>query len=241
MKYSIIVTAYNYEKYINECIDSCLNQIEIEDFEVIVVDDGSTDMTRKNLDNYHDSRLQVYTIENCGIEKASNFGFHKAKGEYVIRVDADDKLESNYLKTMSSYSAKGNVRFFYPNYRIIDGASVTLEFIQLPNFDTKEVLERGDFLATGTMYHNETLFEIGLYSEKLRNSGLENYELMINLIKAGYVGEHVKENLFCYRRHQFNLSEIKRMKIIEYGNNLFNRNELGEFRTNENHPYKLII
>lgn len=241
MKFSIIITAYNYEKYINECVESCLGQLDVEEFEVIVVDDGSTDMTRKNLDNYHDSRLQVYTIENSGIEKASNFGFNKAKGEYLIRVDADDKLELNYLKTMSSYTANVNVRFFYPNYRIIDEASATLEFIQLPNFDTKEVLERGDFLATGTMFHKQTLFEIGLYSEEVRNSGLENYELMIKLIKAGYVGEHVKENLFCYRRHQFNLSEIKRLKIIEYGNRLYNKNGLGEFRTNVNHPYKLVI
>lgn len=241
MKFSIIITAYNYEKYINECVESCLGQLDVEEFEVIVVDDGSTDMTRRKLDAYNDSRLRIYSIENSGIEKASNFGFMKAKGEYVIRVDADDKLELNYLKVMSSYEAINDTRFFFSNYKIIDAASNTTESISLPSFDKIEILERGDFLATGTMIHKATLFEIGFYSERVRNSGLENYELIINFLKAGYNGELVENSLFCYRRHDYNLSELKRLKIIEYGHTLFKENEFGDFRTNLNHPYKLVI
>ena len=64
---------------------------------------------------------------------------------------------------------------------------------------------------------------------------------MVSLLSSGIEGERISELLFFYRRHSLNMSEVKREKIINYGIELFKRFNLGAFRTNENHPYKLKL
>jgi glycosyltransferase involved in cell wall biosynthesis len=240
MNVSIIVTAYNYEHYIDECLDSCLSQINTSlEYEVIVVDDGSTDHTQSLLANRKDDRLTVVRIQNSGIERASNTGFELARGDYIVRVDADDVLSSNYLGKMELELHKG-LDFYYSNYTIINDEGLQQEVVKLPAFDPKEIMKRGDFLATGTLFLSKVLKKNGGYSTKKRNSGLENYELIIKMINEGRRGLHVSLPLFFYRRHRENMSQLRLKSIIDYGCNLFERNGLGEFSTNQYHPYKLI-
>jgi len=241
IKYSIIITAYNYEKFIKECIDTCLNQSKEISFEVIVVNDGSTDSTCDILDQYDHELLSCYTIQNSGIEKASNYGFKKAKGEYLIRVDADDLLHKDFLYEMNRVVENEDASFYYSNYYIIDNESVITSTTELPSFNEKEIMERGDFLATGSVYQKSVLEKVGFYNEDVKNSGLENYHLIVDLLSLGLKGKHVKSNLFFYRRHSLNLSELRREKIIQYGIDLFKQKKLGIFKTNENHPYKLKL
>jgi glycosyltransferase involved in cell wall biosynthesis len=241
MKFSIIITSYNYETYIVECLESCLNQSHFSDYEVIVIDDGSLDNTRSLLSKYFDKKLSVYFLENNGIEKASNFGILKSKGKYIIRVDADDKLDETFLYEMNKHVIDTNYDFYYSNYSIIDSSSNVLEDIILPQFDKNEILSRGDFLATGTVYRRDILFKMNLYETTVKNSGLENFELIIKIILGNSEGKLVSNSLFYYRRHQSNMSEIRKTKIIEYGNYLYNKFNLGLYRTNVNHPYKLKI
>ena len=241
MFFSIIITAYNYENYVVECINSCLNQTTNENYEVIVINDGSTDATEEKIKSISDSRLCHYTIENSGIEVASNLGFRKSLGKYLVRVDADDLLHPDYLKKMLLAIKSSTADFFYPNYSIIDNDGKVTSNLNLPDFDVNEIFDRGDFLATGTVYKSKVLKSVDYYSELVKNSGLENYELILNLIKAGFVGQKVDENLFSYRRHSLNLSEVKRDRIIRYGKELFAKLSLGIFTTNEFHPYMLKL
>lgn len=241
IRFSIIITTYNYGKYIESCLNSCLNQKNIFDFEVIVVDDGSTDGTKLTLEKYTNSNLTVYYINNSGIEHASNFGILKAKGKYIVRVDADDLLGSNFLFEVSEAIKDDSVYFYYSNYFTIDAENKLIEEILLPRFDKNEIFERGDFLATGTVYNKQSLINIGLYSENVRNCGLENYELILKMLQSNYSGVLIEKSLFSYRRHASNLSETRRDSIIRYGNELFKKMGLGKYRTNSNHPYKLSL
>jgi len=241
MDVSIVVTAYNYARFIDECLDSCLGQKGTNlKYEVIVVDDGSTDDTPALLVRRSDPRLCVLRIENSGIELASNQGFGVARGRYIVRVDADDALEPDYLARMEPLLEQG-FDFCYADYTVIDGDSVPKEVVRLPDYDPKEVIKRGDFLATGTLYLAEQLHFHGGYASQIRNSGLENYELIIKLMAAGAKGVHVSAPLFKYRRHSINMSTVRVDSIIAYGRALFERNGLGAFRTNQYHPYKLVL
>ena len=93
-KISIIVPVYNAEKYLRKCIESILNQT-FKDFELILVDDGSTDSSGKICDEYalKDSRIKVIHKENGGLSSARNAGLDVAKGEYIGFVDSDDWIE----------------------------------------------------------------------------------------------------------------------------------------------------
>ena len=241
MNVSIVITTYNYSDFIESCINSCLNQIYTRlSYEIIVVDDGSADNTPDILKSYSSDLVRVFRIENSGIEKASNFGFSKANGDYVVRVDADDLLLPNYLASMENVLSN-EYGFFYSNYQVIDGKDKILKNIRLPEFDPKEILSRGDFLATGTLIRADILTQFGPYKCEIVNTGLENYEFIIQLLCNGVRGLHVSEELFSYRRHSQNISEIKRDAIIQNGRLLFGKNNLGPFRTNEFHPYDLKV
>jgi glycosyltransferase involved in cell wall biosynthesis len=241
MDVSIIVTAYNYARFIDECLDSCLGQNGTTlKYEVIVVDDGSTDDTPELLSRRSDPRLCVMRIENSGIELASNQGFGVARGRYIVRVDADDALDPDYLARMEPMLEQ-RFDFCYADYTVIDGYSAPKEVVRLPGYDPDEVITRGDFLATGTMYLAELLHFHGGYATQTRNSGLENYELILKLMATGAKGVHVAEPLFKYRRHSINMSAVRVNSIIAYGRALFKRNGLGTFRTNQYHPYKLVL
>jgi glycosyltransferase involved in cell wall biosynthesis len=235
---SIIITAFNYDLYIEECVLSCLNQVNHRlNYEVIVVDDGSTDQTQYLLTKLSSNLLRKYRIENSGIENAANFGFNKANGRFVVRVDADDKLAPNYLSTISEYIEKG-YDFLYSDYHTIDGNSSIIGEMILPDFDVEEIKSRGDFLATGTLYKKEVLKELAGYTTSFRNSGLENYDLILRLLRKSGVGHRIPKALFFYRRHSSNFSEIRSKEIELNGEALFMELNLGKYTINKYHPYR---
>jgi glycosyltransferase involved in cell wall biosynthesis len=241
MDVSIVITTYNYAVYLEECIQSCLSQVDSNlQFEIIVINDGSTDDSEEILGNIKNSKLRKFEIKNVGIEKASNYGFNKARGKYIVRVDADDRLSPNYLYVMQSY-LDDDVGYFYPDYEVIDENGKEIEKIKLPSFDEEEILRRGDFLATGTLYNASVLSKLNYYSVITKNCGLENYELILRMIKSDIKGKHIPSSLFGYRRHSLNISIEKKEVIEQYGKKLFSRMNLGVYTTNKFHPYKFRI
>lgn len=108
---SFIIPAYNSSKTIKKVIDSILNQAHNDlEYEIIVVDDGSTDNLRDVLKEYSPSELKYvnyYRKENGGLSSARNFGFKKSRGDYIIFVDGDDYVSKKLLKDIEPYIKKG--------------------------------------------------------------------------------------------------------------------------------------
>ena len=102
MRFSIIIPAYNAEAYLQRCLDSIFSQ-EFEDYEVVVINDGSTDDTAELLVQYAagHTNLRVITQSNQGMATARNRGLEVAQGDYVMFVDSDDRLCSNALATLA--------------------------------------------------------------------------------------------------------------------------------------------
>lgn len=98
MKFSVIIPIYNSEKYLSECIESVLHQ-SYQDFELILVNDGSTDRSSEICENYAgtDSRIRVYHQSNAGVSTARNEGLKSASGDWILFLDSDDLLNCHTL------------------------------------------------------------------------------------------------------------------------------------------------
>src|SRR6476661_7993594 len=97
MLFSVIIPTYNRAQIVRDTIMTVLNQT-YRDFEIIVVDDGSTDETQKTVDSITDNRLRYFYKTNEERSVARNFGADKANGEYLIFLDSDDRFEINHLQ-----------------------------------------------------------------------------------------------------------------------------------------------
>lgn len=107
MKYSIIVCSYNGEKYIDSCL-SCLLSQTYSNYEILFIDDGSTDKSSDKLKKYESSsKFILITQENMGLSMARNVGVSKSSGDYLLFVDVDDKVPVHFLETIEKHMEKG--------------------------------------------------------------------------------------------------------------------------------------
>ncbi|MBM6662930.1 glycosyltransferase family 2 protein [Marseilla massiliensis] len=106
-EFSVLIPAYNVEKYIDKCLQSILNQ-SFTNFEIIIIDDGSTDETLKICKKYEsmDSRIKVFHQVNNGIVETRNKLIQLANGNWIVFIDADDYVKENYLSCFSNYINK---------------------------------------------------------------------------------------------------------------------------------------
>ena len=137
---SIIIPIYNAEKYLARCIDSILSQ-RVEDFELLLVNDGSKDNSLSICNDYaqRDSRIKVYDKPNGGVSSARNCGLDNASGEYVMFVDADDKLMPNALEMFSTRIP--DYDFVRMNALIYNRDGSTKELYLVDTKDKREAME----------------------------------------------------------------------------------------------------
>ena len=119
-KVSVIVPVYNVEKYLDECVQSILNQT-FTDFEAILVDDGSPDSCPAMCDAWaeKDSRIKVIHKENGGLSSARNVGVDAAQAEYIAFVDSDDWVETDFLKTLYEVAVRYGADMVQCNYQMV--------------------------------------------------------------------------------------------------------------------------
>ena len=128
MDISVIVPAYNAEKYIRPCLDSILNQTKKE-FEIIVVNDGSKDNTLKILNEYKEQYSDIINVidqENQGLSVTRNNAIKVAKGKYVVFIDSDDYVKSDMLEKLYDKAVSGgydvvasDVNCIYPDKEVL--------------------------------------------------------------------------------------------------------------------------
>lgn len=203
---SVIITSLNYGRFLAGAIDSVLGQdISRQEYEIIVVDAGSTDETPKILQKYAHEITVIDQKERTGLAGGCNLGIRAAKGNYIIRLDADDTLCRTALSAQSALLDKNpGASFVYPDYYIFRTGGEKIR-VHLPEFDPAEIFKRGDFLGGGMMFRKSLFETYGLYDESLRS--IENYEFILRLLQNGVTGLHVAEPLFVYFQHGSSMSD----------------------------------
>ena len=202
MKVSVIITNYNLENYIGTCIRSCLNQtLPKEEYEIIIVDDNSTDNSKNVINSYQTLNKNIKLIEleqNYGVSYASNIGIRNAIAPYIIRVDADDYINENMLFFFSEILIwNPDISFVYGDIFKVNDNGEHLDRIKLNIIDN--LYNHG----AGIMFRKSCLEAVGLYDENIKNC--EDFDLIKRIFK-NFDGYYLRVPFYRYRRHENNMT-----------------------------------
>lgn len=157
---SIIVPVYNIEKYISKCIESVLSQT-FKDWELILVDDGSTDNSGKICDEYalKDNRIKVIHKENEGVTATRDKGVKEAQGEFLFFIDGDDYITDNALELFTNKQKENDTDLVRGNiYQVSENGEVLMNYIS-PNFSNVEewikyIIKNGGYICNNLIRKN---------------------------------------------------------------------------------------
>ena len=197
---SIVVCAWNEEIHLQTCLRSLLNQNTKFDYEIIIVNDGSTDSTFEIASSFaRQKAIRIYSNEtNMGIGYSSNVGIKHSHGRYIVRVDADDYVSEFFLQTLFlGFHDNKNYKAVTCDYFTVNADG---EFLSSRLFES-------DPIACGIMFEKQALVNIGLYRKELRV--FEEIELM-ERFKEKYQILHLPIALYRYRIHDRNTSSYAR-------------------------------
>lgn len=210
---SIITPLYNSEKYIEETIQSVINQT-YNNWEMIIVDDCSKDNGIKIVERYQklDKRIKLYKNEkNLGGAGTRNIAIEKAKGKYIAFLDSDDLWKKNKLERQISFMENNKYNFSYTKYERIDEKGKKLNLLsKIPQkLDYKFMLKRDPIGCLTAIYNKESLGKIFLPNIKIN----QDYALWLEILKKEKYAYGLMENLAFYRVRNNSLSKNKIKKI----------------------------
>ena len=207
---SVVIPVYNRERFIGETIRSVLDQ-SFQDFELIAVDDGCTDGSRRVLESFGD-RVRVLEHpgrENRGQSAALNLGIRHARGRYLGLLDSDDLWLPRKLESQVAYlEANPAIGLVYGNGRAIDADGHDLYNIYEPghheNSEPNRVLVDCYFLVPNNSLVRRSVFEqAGVFDESLRAA--QDHDMAIRIAEVTRLA-YIDEPVFCYRRHPDSIS-----------------------------------
>lgn len=199
MQVSVIITCHNYARYLSRAIRSAINQtIDEKDYEIIVVDDASTDETQSVMKTYSGKIKPLILKKNVGLAGARNEGLKSALGRFVLNLDADDYIDENliYIELMF-LNANPDWDAVSCDYFLVDEEEKHIERISGK--------ERP--IACGVMFRTDLLFGIGLYDENFKMR--EDEDLRIRFEKNHNI-KNLELPLYRYRKHENNMTNNKK-------------------------------
>ncbi|MCS6821489.1 MAG: glycosyltransferase [Microscillaceae bacterium] len=180
--FSIIVPTYNRANFIEKTLRSVLNQ-KYQNFEIIVVDDGSKDNTREIVTNIKSDKIRYFWKENGERGAARNYGMKYARGDYITFLDSDDLLYPNYLSNATESIQKyGMPKFFHLGYEITDiNLRRQIKVNNLKNDDKKFLIVGNPLSCIGVFMHKSIIQDFQ-FREDRRLAGSEDWELWLRIV-----------------------------------------------------------
>jgi len=207
---SVIMPAYNSADYIGQAIESVLIQ-NYPKFELLIVDDGSTDNTREVILQYKDERIKYFYKENGGPSSARNHAIKQAKGQYIMPLDADDMMVPNFIIShLKEFEKNPEADLVYSDVLLIDEVGNPIKVMNKPEYQDRrhlirDLFRRGHPIVPFRLGLRRSVFDkIGLYDETLMIA--EDYDMMRRFVKAGLKAHHLSEVLHIRRMRSDNIS-----------------------------------
>jgi glycosyltransferase involved in cell wall biosynthesis len=210
---SVIIPAYNAMTYLPETVESVLKQT-FTNFEVLIIDDGSSDNIVEWVSGLSDPRVKLISQENQGVSVARNTGIARAQGEYVAFLDADDLWQPTKLEKQVHY-LEGNpaVSLVHTWMVLVDERCKSTGRVMTSNAECdawKQLLEQNTVLTSSVMVRHCCFETVGTFNQNLR--AVEDWDVWIRIASC-YRFALIKEPLVLYRQHPSNTT--KNWQVLE--------------------------
>lgn len=206
---SVIIVNHNRQDFLDRCLRSCIDQLLFQkSFEIIFVDDGSTDSSFDIAKKYM-SNVKIFRFKkNRGISAASNFAIKKSVGKYFIRVDSDDFLNKHALDSLANIIEHNkNLAFVCCDHHRVDEFGFKESLVKL---NTKKKIQNH---GAGILFNKKIFLKYGYYNENLKEA--EDYEIISKIIKKEKYF-YLPIPLYRYYIHKNNISHSgNRKKFIQ--------------------------
>jgi len=202
--------AHNARQYITEAIESVLIQ-NYRNFELVIVDDGSIDNTADIIAGFRDEKIRYFRQENKGASSARNLAIRKAKGKFIVPLDADDMMVPNAVaEHLKVFEQNPDVDLVYSDVLLIDAKSRPIKVMRKPEYNDRNLLVRDLFSCGHPIVpfrlgiRRDVFDKIGFYDETLLVA--EDYDMMRRFVKQGLKMRHISEALHWRRMTDNSLS-----------------------------------
>ena len=196
---SIIIPCYNDAQYIEQAVQSALNQT-YHNKEVIVVDDGSNAETKAVLKQIEPTITRLITQENQGQSTARNVGINAAKGDFILVLDSDDYFEPSFCEeAVAIFSTDASIKIVTCQATLL--FSDNKKKLYIPNGGDIKNFMYGNCALGTSMFKKEDWLKCGGYDESMR-SGFEDWEFFIRLLKSGGTAFVIQKPFYTYRKRE---------------------------------------
>lgn len=202
---SVIIPCYNQGRYLNDAVSSVLAQT-YQDFEIVIVNDGSTDkFTNKLLANLQCPKIRVLYYKNGGVSAARNNGIKLSRGKYILPLDADDRIGPSYLgKAVDILDNDDSIGIVYCDAKYF---GMKRSKMPLPEFSMSKMLLENVIFCSG-MFRKKDWERSGGYCEDMK-LGYEDWDFWLSILELGVKVYKIPEVLFYYR-----IKKLSRNKSI---------------------------
>jgi len=204
---SVVIPCYNHGIYIDECVNSVLKQT-ISCFEIIIVDDNSSDDTSRIVKRQESKNPKIKTFfheKTFGVSCARNFGIRQAVGDYILTLDSDDWIHQEFLQYTMTVLDSGIADIAYTDIVLFGKKQITRK---MPDYRFEDFLNQNQFCSC-ILFHKKHWEEVGGYNETFLD-GYEDWEFGINMGNHAHFGHRISLPLFYYRQKANSRNTIAR-------------------------------
>jgi glycosyltransferase involved in cell wall biosynthesis len=198
-KISVIISLYNYEKFINYAIDSVISN-SFDSCEIVVVNDCSTDNSINLVNEYLKKDCNLTIIDkniNTGLAHTRNLGIEKCVGDFVFILDADNKINNGCLEKLYNFITENNLDSAYSTIECFDEKEKFIRLISNDEFEFHKLRE-GPYIDAMALFNREKMMSISGYDMGMPVNGWEDYDMWLNISISNFKVGHLKERLCWY-------------------------------------------
>jgi glycosyltransferase involved in cell wall biosynthesis len=218
---SVVIPSFNCGSCLADAIGSVLAQTR-QDFEIIIVDDGSTDDTRAVVDSYRaDPRIRYLHQDNRGLPGARNAGLLASAAPYVLFLDADDALDPGAVAALETALDHSGAGWAVVDVLKIRSDQHEIHRSDIPPGDLFYGILADDFVRRGMFFRRTELIDIGMYDEEMKNR--EDWDVNIRMLRAGKPFTYVAEPLYIYNWRSGSITTGNPGKMLAYTEKLLRK------------------